>query len=58
MKAISNSTMVIKYPNGAKQVVKPGPGFNGDWDGLAKSIAGNWYRDNRGEVGKIPFELR
>lgn len=51
--------MIIRYPNGAKQVVKPNlQYFQGDWNGLAKQIAGLWYRDQRGEVGNIPYELR
>ena len=53
------TVMVIKYPNGAKQTVKPDPKFfQGDWDTLAKHIAGRWFLDNRGEVGKIPYDLR
>lgn len=52
------TTMIIKYPSGAKQIVKPGPGFQGDWQGLAKAIAGYWWRDQRGEVGNVPFELK
>jgi hypothetical protein len=51
--------MIITYPNGAKQTVRPKMEFfQGDWNSLAKHIAGAWYLDKRGEVGNIPFELR
>jgi hypothetical protein len=52
------SQIVIKYPNGARQVVKPGPQFQGDWDTLAKSIAGLWFRDAHGNVTHVPYELK
>lgn len=53
------STMIIRYPNGVKQTVRPNMEFfQGDWATLAKHIAGQWYRDNRGEVGNVPYELR
>lgn len=52
------TVMVIKYPNGGRQEVKPGKGFNGDWDGLAKAIAGYWFRDPSGNVKTVPYDLR
>jgi hypothetical protein len=58
MKKIPYSTMVIKYPDGGQQHVKPGPSFNGNWDELAKAIAGYWFRDQSGNVKSVPYELR
>jgi hypothetical protein len=53
------SAMVITYPSGAKQTVKPNMDyFGGDWNDLAIAIAGNYYRDASGNVMRIPFELR
>jgi hypothetical protein len=59
MKNSAHTTMIIKYPNGTTQTVKPNMQFfQGDWPTLAKAIAGSWYRDNRGEVCNVPYELR
>jgi hypothetical protein len=59
MKNPQFTTMVIKYPGGATQTVKPNMEyFQGDWMGLAKHIAGEWYRDKRGDVCNVPYELR
>jgi hypothetical protein len=53
------TTMVIKYPNGATQVVRPNMEyFKGDWDGLAKSIAGEWFKDRSGNITNVPYELK
>jgi hypothetical protein len=58
MKTGQVTTLVIKYPNGAQQVVKPGQSFQGDWEGLARSVAGLWFRDSNGNIGKVTYELR
>lgn len=42
------TTLVIKYPNGATQVVKPGPSLKGDWNSLAQAIGGQYFpKDSR-----------
>jgi hypothetical protein len=53
------SQMTITYPNGAKQVVKPNMTYfkGGHWQELAKSIAGQWYLNSKGEVINVPIEL-
>jgi hypothetical protein len=53
------TTMIIKYPNGATQHVRPNmQHFQGNWEQLAICIAGQWFLDRSGNVMKIPFELR
>lgn len=47
------TTLIIKYPNGTQQVVKPGPGFQGDWRGLAQAIGGRWFKDQN-----VNFDLK
>jgi hypothetical protein len=39
----SNQTLIIYYPSGAVQNVRPAKTFNGDWYGLAYSIAGPYF---------------
>jgi hypothetical protein len=46
--------LVICYPNGSFQVVKPMPSFNGNWQSLAEGIANQYYP--RGV--KVKYELR
>lgn len=53
MKTSNYTSLVIKYPNGATQIVKPGTGFQGDWRGLAQAVAGRYFRDQN-----VNFELR
>lgn len=40
---MTGTTLVIKYPNGAKQVVKPSSQFKGDWGSLAQAIGGQYF---------------
>lgn len=48
------TTMIIKYPGGGKQIVKPNlQFFQGDWRGLAQQIAGKWFPDQN-----VIFELK
>jgi hypothetical protein len=50
----TGTTLVIKYPHGATQVVKPGPQFKGDWQSLAQAIGGQYF-----PVGyKITYEVK
>ena len=53
------TTLVIKYPNGTTQHVRPNMQlFNGNWDALAEAVGGYWFRDRMGNIGKIPYELK
>jgi hypothetical protein len=48
------TTMIIKYPSGAQQIIKPHPQFfQGDWRGLAQQIAGRFFKEQN-----VNFELR
>lgn len=49
------TTLVIKYPNGSTQVVKPNLSyFKGDWNGLATAIGGQYF-----PIGtRINYELK
>jgi hypothetical protein len=47
------STMIIYYPNGSRQIVKPSTHFKGDWDLLASAIAGKWFKDQN-----VRYELK
>jgi hypothetical protein len=48
------TTLVIKYPNGARQTVKPNlQFFQGDWQHLAQSIAGRYFPDQN-----VIYELK
>jgi hypothetical protein len=56
------TAMTITYPNGAKQTVRPNRDFfkadtMHSWQELAKSIAGKWYLNNKGEIMNVPIEL-
>ena len=49
------SQLVIKYPNGSTQVVKPNLSyFKGDWAGLASAIGGPYFA--KGE--RITYEIK
>lgn len=51
----SNSTMVIIYPNGAQQVIRPNmSAFKGNWDDLAFAVAGAYFP----EGSKITYKLK
>lgn len=51
----SLSTLVVKYPNGCTQVVKPNPAyFSGDWQKLAEGIARPHLQDHE----KVKYELK
>jgi hypothetical protein len=53
------TTLVIKYPNGATQVVKPNMAmFKGDWNGLTQAIGGQYFpRDIKG-VSRVNYEVK
>lgn len=46
--------LVIYYPDGSSQVVKPQVGFKGNWQALAEAIGEPYYP--RGV--KVKYELR
>lgn len=46
--------LVIYYPNGSSQIVKPRPSFNGSWQALADAIGGPYYPAGV----KVKYELR
>lgn len=46
--------LVIKYPNGSSQVVRPLSSFNGNWQQLAEAIASQYYP----HWMKVKYELR
>ena len=49
------TTLVIKYPTGVKQVVRPNPlYFKGDWHSLAQSVAGNYFPKGQ----RITYEVK
>lgn len=48
------TTMIIKYPNGAQQIVMPNPQFfQGDWRGLAQAVAGRYFNGQN-----VNYELK
>jgi hypothetical protein len=48
------TTLIIKYPSGAQQIVKPNlQFFQGDWTKLAQSIAGRYFPEQN-----VNFEVK
>lgn len=53
------TTLIIKYPNGATQVVKPKPEFfKGDWASLAQAIAGEYFPRGHKDIPRVTYEIR
>lgn len=52
------TTLVIKYPNGATQVVKPNSSFKGDWQGLAQAIGGQYFPRDLNGISKVVYEVK
>jgi len=50
----TGTTLVIKYPNGATQVVKPSSEFKGDWGSLAQAIGGPHFPANE----RVTYEVK
>lgn len=49
------TTLVIKYPNGGTQVVKPNLSyFKGDWQGLAQAVGGPYFPQG----ARITYEIK
>lgn len=46
--------IIIYYPNGSFQVIKPQPGFKGNWQALAEGVGGQYYPKGV----KVKYELR
>lgn len=54
MKRTPFTQLIILYPGGGQQVVKPSASFNGDWDMLAQCIGGPYFPQNV----PVKYELR
>ena len=52
---MNGSHLVIKYPNGATQTVKPNMAyFKGDWSGLAQAVGGQYFPKGQ----RITYEVK
>jgi len=55
------TSVIIKYPNGATQIIRPNMAiFNGDWQALAQAVANDYLPDERtaNDKQKVRYELR
>jgi hypothetical protein len=53
------TTMIINYPNGSTQVIKPNMTFfKGRWEELAQSVGGKYFPKDSNGNARVNYILR